>query len=158
MNTRVTLRSAQPSQVGQFSVGANSCDGKGVQVRHGDTAYMPWPEQYHARQPRPVPANRAPAPRLSPSPARGTSFEPEIARAFGTVTRQTRVDLGVAQDQMALIAGVDRSYFGKLERGERQPSLSILLRIAAALGVSGAELVKRTEAAMTKPKGRVRDK
>ena len=105
-----------------------------------------------------MPATRAPAPRLPPSPARGTSFEPEIARAFGTVTRQTRVDLGVAQDQMALIAGVDRSYFGKLERGERQPSLSILLRIAGALGVSGAELVKRTEAAMTKANGRVRDK
>ena len=105
-----------------------------------------------------MPENRASAPRLPTSPARGTSFEPEIARAFGTVTRQTRVDLGVAQDQMALIAGVDRSYFGKLERGERQPSLSILLRIAAALGVSGAELVMRTEAAMTKPKGRVRDK
>lgn len=55
---------------------------------------------------------------------------------------------------MALIAGVDRSYFGKLERGERQPSLAILLRIAAALDVSGAELVKRTEAALHKPKGR----
>ncbi|MEQ1682093.1 MAG: helix-turn-helix domain-containing protein [Burkholderiaceae bacterium] len=119
---------------------------------------MPWPERYHARQPHRVPANRASAPRLPPSPARSTSFEPEIARAFGAVTRQTRVDLGVAQDQMALIAGVDRSYFGKLERGERQPSLSILLRIAGALGVSGAELVKRTEAAMGKPKGRVREK
>ena len=51
---------------------------------------------------------------------------------------------------MALIAGVDRSYFGKLERGERQPSLSMLLRIAEALGVSGAELVKRTESAMSR--------
>jgi transcriptional regulator with XRE-family HTH domain len=59
---------------------------------------------------------------------------------------------------MALIAGVDRSYFGKLERGERQPSLSILLRIAGALGVSGAELVKRTEAAMNRPKGRAKEK
>jgi len=46
---------------------------------------------------------------------------------------------------MALQAGVDRSYLGKLERGERQPSLGILLRIAGALGVSGAELVHRAE-------------
>ena len=72
--------------------------------------------------------------------------------------RQTRVNLGVAQDQMALMAGVDRSYFGKLERGERQPSLSILLRIAGALGVTGAELVELAEAEIPKPKGRARDK
>jgi transcriptional regulator with XRE-family HTH domain len=59
---------------------------------------------------------------------------------------------------MALAAGVDRSYFGKLERGERQPSLAILLRIAAALEVTGAELVKRTETALHKPKGRAKAK
>lgn len=103
-------------------------------------------------------ANHAPVPRLPLSTARGTSFEPEIARAFGTVVRQTRVNLGVAQDQMALMAGVDRSYFGKLERGERQPSLSILLRIAGALGVSGAELVELAEAAIPKSKRRAREK
>lgn len=55
---------------------------------------------------------------------------------------------------MALEAGVDRSYFGKLERGERQPSLSILLRIAGALGVSGAELVKRAEVEIVRSKRR----
>lgn len=64
----------------------------------------------------------------------------------------------MAQDQMALNAGVDRSYFGKLERGERQPSLSILLRIAEALGTSGADLVRRTEAAMKRPKRRAQIK
>ena len=101
-----------------------------------------------------MPAKRSPAPRLPPSLPRATSFEPEVARAFGAVTRQTRVELGVAQDQMALEAGVDRSYFGKLERGERQPSLSILLRIAGALGVSGAELVKRAEVEIVRSKRR----
>lgn len=84
---------------------------------------------------------------MAPS-IRATSFEPLVAVAFGSVTRQLRVNLGVAQDQMALQAGVDRSYFGKLERGERQPSLGILLRIAGALGVTGAELVRRTELAI----------
>lgn len=74
------------------------------------------------------------------------------------VVRQTRVNLGIAQDQMALLAGVDRSYFGKLERGERQPSLSILLRIARALGMPGSELVELAEAAIRKPKAPARDK
>lgn len=56
-----------------------------------------------------------------------------------------REGMGVAQDQFALMASVDRSYYGKLERGERQPSLGLLLRIARGLGVPGATLVERTE-------------
>ena len=56
-----------------------------------------------------------------------------------------REAMGVAQDQFALMASVDRSYYGKLERGERQPSLGLLLRIARGLGVPGATLVERTE-------------
>jgi len=86
----------------------------------------------------------SPSKRVAAS-TRAASFEPAIAVAFGTAARHLRVGLGIAQDQMALQAGVDRSYLGKLERGERQPSLGILLRIAGALGVSGAELVHRAE-------------
>jgi XRE family transcriptional regulator, regulator of sulfur utilization len=81
----------------------------------------------------------------SASPKRATSFEPSVARAFGEVSRSLRVERGVAQDTFALAAGVDRSYYGKLERGERQPSLGLLLRIAAALEITGAELVALVE-------------
>jgi len=59
-----------------------------------------------------------------------------------------REAMGVAQDQFALMASVDRSYYGKLERGERQPSLGLLLRIARGLGVPGATLVERTESTL----------
>ena len=62
--------------------------------------------------------------------------------------RGLREDQGVAQDQFALMASVDRSYYGKLERGERQPTLGLLLRIAGGLGVSGAALVEATEATL----------
>ena len=62
--------------------------------------------------------------------------------------RTLRARTGLAQDRFALVAGVDRSYFGKLERGERQPSLALLLRIARGLGVKGAELVELTESAI----------
>ena len=60
--------------------------------------------------------------------------------------RSLREGQGLAQDQFALLASVDRSYFGKLERGERQPSLGLLLRIAKGLAVPGASLVEKTEA------------
>lgn len=67
-----------------------------------------------------------------------------------------RVERGVAQDQLALLADVDRSYYGKLERGERQPSLALLLRIADALEVTGGELVTMVEARMASQRRRKR--
>ena len=90
---------------------------------------------------------KAPSKRLRPA-KRGKSFEPVVARAFGAVVREQRLKKEIAQDQFALLAGVDRSYFGKLERGERQPSLAIMLRIAGALGISAASIVKSVEAAL----------
>lgn len=59
--------------------------------------------------------------------------------------RELRVQAGIAQDAFALLAGIDRSYYGKLERGERQPSLAVLLKCAAALEVSAASLVAAIE-------------
>jgi transcriptional regulator with XRE-family HTH domain len=76
-----------------------------------------------------------------------------LARAFGRVIRALREDRGLAQDEFALKASIDRSYYGKLERGERQPSLGLLLRVARALGVSGAVLVEQTEATLTRSDG-----
>lgn len=76
---------------------------------------------------------------------RGTSFEPATAIAFGEVIRAERIKQEIAQDQFALLANVDRSYYGKLERGERQPSLALILRIAGGLGVAASELIGRTE-------------
>ena len=88
-------------------------------------------------------------------PKRATSFEPLVAKAFGEVARAMREDKKLAQDQFALKASIDRSYYGKLERGERQPSLALLLRVAAALGVTGATLIEQTEVALKRldPRG-----
>jgi transcriptional regulator with XRE-family HTH domain len=95
-----------------------------------------------------VPQNsNRPAKKTIPA-RRSTSFEPATAKAFGEVVRSLREEQGVAQDQFALLANVDRSYYGKLERGERQPSLGLLLRIAKGLGVPGASLVEKTELRM----------
>lgn len=84
------------------------------------------------------------------SKRRGTSFEPATAIAFGEIIRAERVRKSIAQDQFALDAHVDRSYYGKLERGERQPSLALIFRIATGLGVSASELVGKTEERLSK--------
>ena len=89
--------------------------------------------------------------RKASAPKRATSFEPKVAAAFGQIVRAEREKQAIAQDAFALLAHVDRSYFGKLERGERQPSLALLLRIANGLQVSGAELLARVEGLIRKP-------
>ena len=79
------------------------------------------------------------------SPGRVSSFDPEVALAFGQVVRSIRERAQIAQDAFAFAAGIDRSYYGKLERGERQPSLSLILRVAEGLGVSAAEIISTVE-------------
>lgn len=81
---------------------------------------------------------------------RATSFEPEVAQALGAVIRRFRESTGIAQDVIPVLAQVDRSYYGKLERGERQPSIGVLLRIAAALGTTAADLVAQAELILSK--------
>lgn len=94
-----------------------------------------------------MPTARTVPKRVAPK-ARSTSFDPAVAEAFGKVVRKEREELEIAQDAFAVLADVDRSYYGKLERGERQPSLGLLMRIAHSLKVPPGELVHRVEKAM----------
>jgi len=59
--------------------------------------------------------------------------------------RATRLEQGVGQEKLAGLAGVARSHMGKIERGEHMPTLALILKIAAALGISAAELMAVTE-------------
>lgn len=67
-----------------------------------------------------------------------------LALAFGETVRALREVSGVAQEALALDAGMDRSYLGKVERGEKQPSLDIVFRLSKALSVTPSELVEKT--------------
>ena len=80
-----------------------------------------------------------------PPVPRSDSFDPVVANACGTVLRDWRQQRALAQDAFALLAGIDRSYYGKLERGERQPSLAVLLKCAAAFAQPASALVEAIE-------------
>lgn len=58
--------------------------------------------------------------------------------------RELRMAKGLAQEALALRAEVDRGFMGHVERGERQPSLIVILKIAKAIGCSPAELMLQT--------------
>ena len=70
----------------------------------------------------------------------------KIPEAFGRVLRELRTKAGLSQGQLALNAGLDRTYISLLERGLRQPTLSTLFRLAEILEVAPATMVARTAA------------
>ncbi len=78
-------------------------------------------------------------------PVGAKSFDAAVALAFGSVVRELRLTSGISQEALALTAQVERSYFGRIERGQSQPTLHVVLKIAAALGCGGAELVSLAE-------------
>ena len=60
--------------------------------------------------------------------------------AVGQRIRQVRRSRGLTQEALALTAGLDRSYYGGVERGERNVAAINLIRIATILGVEVGDL------------------
>jgi transcriptional regulator with XRE-family HTH domain len=64
-----------------------------------------------------------------------------VLTAVGDAIRRSRLANGVSQEQLALMAEVDRSYVGRVERGDNNVALLTLTRIATALGTSVSQLL-----------------
>jgi transcriptional regulator with XRE-family HTH domain len=65
--------------------------------------------------------------------------------AFGAAIRELRKERGIAQERLALKSGLNRGYYGDVERGERNVSLANILKIADALEVPASEIFMRSE-------------
>ena len=65
--------------------------------------------------------------------------------AFGQAIRELRRERGISQEDLAHTCGLDRSYMGGIERGERNPSLKNIFRVADGLGVAPTVLFERFE-------------
>jgi transcriptional regulator with XRE-family HTH domain len=66
----------------------------------------------------------------------------DIRLRFGNAVRKWRHKLGVSQEEFADICGMDRTYVGGIERGERNVSLINIEKIAKALKTSIPRLFK----------------
>ena len=70
---------------------------------------------------------------------------------FGSNVRRLREALGLSQERLGADARLDRSYIGGIERGERNPSLSTIFRLASTLGVPPHQLFEGIGKDTTKP-------
>lgn len=66
----------------------------------------------------------------------------EILKRFGETLREHRQRAGLSQEKLAAKADIDRTYVGGAERGERNVALVNIVRLAEALGIEPAELLR----------------
>ena len=64
---------------------------------------------------------------------------------FARNLRVTRRGAGLSQERLSALAGLHRTEISLLERGERDPRLSTVFRLAEALGVTAAALLAPDE-------------
>ena len=71
----------------------------------------------------------------------------ELSKRFGETIRAVRTTKGISQDKLAVKAQIDRSYIGRIDRGEVNITIDKLYLLAAALECEPEDLLPK----MTKP-------
>jgi transcriptional regulator with XRE-family HTH domain len=65
--------------------------------------------------------------------------------AFGRAVRETRVRRNHSQESLGVSAKLHRNYVGAIERGEINPTLRVIRKLARALTVQASELLALAE-------------
>ncbi|HQI05252.1 MAG TPA: helix-turn-helix transcriptional regulator [bacterium] len=70
----------------------------------------------------------------------------KVEKALADILRRERRKKKLSQEKIAILAGIDRSYYSKIERGENKPTLNILFKISAVLETKLSEIISEIEA------------
>ena len=70
-----------------------------------------------------------------------SSTAAHIARNIAIAVKARRKALDITQEELADLAGIDRTYASQLERAIANPSLTVLCKVADALGAELIELL-----------------
>lgn len=65
----------------------------------------------------------------------------DVCERVGENVRRLREERGLSQEGLAFEAGMHRTYVSGIERGVRNPTVTVLERLAIALKVAMADLV-----------------
>ena len=71
----------------------------------------------------------------------GIELMNDLAQKIGHAIRTCRIDQKITQEKLALLCNIDRSYLGRIERGEVNITVEKLYQIAEHLGCGPAELL-----------------
>ena len=66
----------------------------------------------------------------------------DVRRRVGVNLRKYRKAAGLSQEGLALECGLHRTYVSGVERGVRNPTVTVLEKIAVALGISASKLLE----------------
>lgn len=69
----------------------------------------------------------------------------KVKCAFAQTLREVRHRTGLSQEDLALLAGIDRAYMSSLERGRYNPTFELVTRLVIPLKVSFAEFAAEFE-------------
>ncbi len=67
-------------------------------------------------------------------------YDDDFLKWFGSRLREIRHKKGLSQEELAELAGIDRTYVGGVERGERNLSILSVKRFSDALGINVSNL------------------
>jgi transcriptional regulator with XRE-family HTH domain len=68
--------------------------------------------------------------------------ERQILKTFGKRVRELRKDRGWTQERLAEAADLHENYVSRLETGEQEPGLFVILRLCGAFGVAVGVLLQ----------------
>ena len=74
-------------------------------------------------------------------PLRWAAVPGPLHHQLGANLRALRKERGLSQEDMGEFLGIDRTYVGAIERGERNPSLRVVQDLADGLGILAIELL-----------------
>lgn len=66
----------------------------------------------------------------------------DVKKRLGTNLRRLREAKGLSQEAFAFEAGIHRTYVSDIERGARNPTITVVENLAIALGVTASELLR----------------
>lgn len=71
---------------------------------------------------------------------------PQVAETLGRRIRERRLELGLTQAQLAeRSAGIEPNYVGRVERGEKNISVALLVAVGRALDTTASSLLEGVE-------------
>lgn len=77
-----------------------------------------------------------------PSPIRKPNRRSPLAVRLGASIREARISKAISQEHLAELAALSKNYVGNIERGEYDVTVSVLHRVAGALGCQASDLLK----------------